>query len=60
MSCRWVHLPSLESAEHLCGKPGDPHCEDHALISQYLRQVDSFAETDEPFQELSDPEFPQY
>jgi len=60
MSCRWIHLPSLESAEHLCGKPGDPHCEDHALLLEYLRQVDDNFDDEESFQELSDSEIPPY
>jgi hypothetical protein len=40
MPCQWLHLASLTTEEHLCGKPGNPYCEEHQREMDYIHSLD--------------------
>ena len=40
MSCQWVHLESRSTPERSCGEPGNPYCEEHQKVMDYLKQLD--------------------
>jgi hypothetical protein len=48
MTCQWVLLGSLTTAQRLCGEPGHPFCEEHQKMMEYLNQLDKdFEEIEE-------------
>jgi hypothetical protein len=40
MTCRWLHLSSLTTEEHLCGEPGKPYCPEHKAEMDYIHGLD--------------------
>jgi hypothetical protein len=41
MSCQWLFLGSLTTAERLCGEPGHPYCDEHRNVLDNLKQLDN-------------------
>jgi hypothetical protein len=40
MPCQWLHLASLSTDEHFCGKSGDPYCPEHQREMDHIHSLD--------------------